>query len=200
MASPDGNIDKTPHTGQVSERRRHLLKAAAVSAPVIATLQSGAAFATASANGCVQTCETKNPAPTTITDVTDGWIRAEVILYTFRFKKPNKPYRERKRYDIKPVYTTPLAPNGFITPSAGDGPFYRANGKTWSIPGNATEISVTAAAAKFILVYYDPNDAYTDVTEIGPIIPLDDESNINGLTPLTHSCLCSVDPNNIICP
>jgi len=197
MAFPGNSIDKPSSTGQVSEQRRRLLKAAAISAPVIATLQSGAAFATASAQGCIQECETKNPGQ--ITSTTDGWVRTEVTLYTFRFKKPNKPFRTKERYDVTPFYAIPLAPGGIITPSAGDGPFYKANGKTWSIPNNATDISVIAATPKFILVYYDPNDTYTGVTEIGPIIPLDDESNISGLTPLTASCLCSVNPNNPIC-
>ena len=37
----------------ISEKRRRLLKAAASTAPVVATLQSGAAFAAASAFNCI---------------------------------------------------------------------------------------------------------------------------------------------------
>jgi hypothetical protein len=53
---------EAPHSERLSLRRRQLLKAAASTAPLVATLPSGAALANASAYNCVQQ-EINSPAP-----------------------------------------------------------------------------------------------------------------------------------------
>ena len=57
----DTKIQNDVTNEKVSGKRRRLLKTAAAAAPVIATLQSGAAFANASAHLCTKKAEKDGP-------------------------------------------------------------------------------------------------------------------------------------------
>ena len=75
----------------ISRSRRRLVKSAAVAAPVILTLPSGAAAATASAFQCIARDHEKalhNPPPELV-ESPDGWVREQTTCSTQQ--DPNDP-------------------------------------------------------------------------------------------------------------
>ncbi|HEB77076.1 MAG TPA: hypothetical protein ENI90_00930 [Methylothermaceae bacterium] len=68
----------------ISRSRRRLVKSAAVAAPVILTLPSGAAAATASAFQCIARDHEKalNNPPAELVESPDGWVREQTTCTT----------------------------------------------------------------------------------------------------------------------
>ncbi len=176
-------------TDQVSDRRRRLLKAAAAGAPLIATLQSGAAFAQASARNCIVENAGRDPAKQKGSP--DNWVRKEVIRY--KFEKPDGSITNWK-YDIDGNH-------------AAGGPYYTAGDRNGDGMGNQwsnarRQWPVAESETRYVLVYYQPTpDSInpTGAVEKGPF-PKFLETHGDGLTGLKGSCLCSVNPNEPICP
>ncbi|MCF6354819.1 MAG: hypothetical protein L3J26_06910 [Candidatus Polarisedimenticolaceae bacterium] len=167
MASPN-NIDTPPPTDQVSKQRRRLLKAAAVSAPVIATLQSGAAFAQASALACIERDAAHNP-PGEISDPSsDTFVRVAMNKYTYWDGSDTASETDFK-YDVDSLHPS--------------GPYYNSDGSSWVIPSGFAEYS---SQTVYVLAYYDSNGALS-----GRIFP---EVQVGDDQVLTTSCMTSFTP------
>lgn len=123
------NRDSQENLGRVSEKRRRLLKAAAASAPVIATLQSGGAFANASAFQCIDS--TTNDTPDGATPGTDVYVRERIAATEYTHTTNPSKWK----------YTV-------------GGTEYDENGDPWQDPGRdySAEPSIDLNA----LVYYTP--------------------------------------------
>ncbi len=178
----------------VSEKRRKLLKTAATTAPVIATLQSGAAFAAGSAHLCVNTAQTDPPTADTATN-TDAWVRTSVKRY--KFQPPGEDTGGAEwLYDF--------AGNG-----GGDGTYYRDADS--NSDGQGDSVAVSAASGwkllepmsgetRYVVVLWDASGG--GATELGahPKLFFDGVSATPSRTPLTATCLCSVDPTKCNLP
>ena len=133
----------------VSEKRRKLLKTAATTAPVIATLQSGAAFAAGSAHLCVNTAQTDPPTADTATN-TDAWVRTSVKRY--KFQPPGEDTGGAEwLYDF--------AGNG-----GGDGTYYRDADSNSDGQGDSVAVSAaggwkllepTSGETRYVVVLWD---------------------------------------------
>ncbi len=177
----------------VSEKRRKLLKSAASTAPVIATLHSGAAFATASTHLCVNTAQTDPPV--TDTPATDAWVRTSVKRYKF-LPPGGNPGDAEWLYDFEG--------NG-----GGDGTYYRDADANSDGQGDSVSVSVaggwqlldpTSGETRYVVVLWDASGS--GATELGahPKLFFDGMSATPSRTPLTATCLCSVDPTKCNLP
>lgn len=165
---------------KVSEKRRKLLKAAATTAPLIASLRSEQLLAQAigSLNCAVKTDD--NVSPDSIANflpTQDTWVRKVGI---------------KKRQNQSQPWVYLLQDNGtdywleedntgtelvFLDPQE-EPPWWDAN-------GNDVDDYYT-------LVYYDPTG---NVSRLGPYPVITDNATGNNVTALNGTCLCSVNPN-----
>jgi len=168
---PEGN-------DSISEKRRKLLKTAATTAPVIATLQSGAAFANTSAFQCINDAKSggvyevvTDPVPS------DNWVRKTIKRYKQGDQSSSNPWW----YDVDN--------NGGT-----EGTYYRRkNDGTLVSEVIDPDPSSWTAETVHVIVYYQPSDDYTQVTEVGiyPKYYVPSSSYGNQL-PINGSCLASM--------
>lgn len=203
---------EVPEQDAVVQGRRRLLKAAAASAPLIATLPNGAAFATASTAQCV--IEARD-ASKTDQDSTfdakaalgDGYVRVKGIQTEFTRVVESKTRQAGVTQDvdvIKVVYSFPSAPSTY----------YNVDGTVF----NPAEGGWTKGASQevYLLRVFVPTDGSgtpvgTDpqsvdncsfVSGVAQDIPPQciypvgqrDFYRDDGNMGLTTSCLCSVNP------
>lgn len=161
-----------------SENRRRLLKAAASAAPVIATLQSGAALANASTNQCIVASGATDDDAVKISTEPDNWIR--------------RPCLEWEVYDGDGVSTVYLQV---------DGTWYKFDGG-WTEedpdltlgdcgdPKKDCKVATTKYCFAMWLPDSDNGEGPTDVHVAGTY-PVN--SNFENFQGLQGSCLCSID-------
>ena len=93
MTDEDRTTEIENSPGQISQKRRTLIKSAAVAAPVVLTLRSGAALANASSHQCIARNETEarnaDPLLTPNEAQDDMWFRQTVSCK--KLKKQNVP-------------------------------------------------------------------------------------------------------------
>lgn len=159
--------------------RRRMLKAAAVSVPLIASLKSGAAFAVASANMCIVKNSRNQPENPALTP-SDTWIQRLVTRYTFR--NSDGAVTDAK-YDIDGIYSD------FVPDTINN--YYDADGTPWV---NRADMPVNSAESVYVLVPYQPSLDWMSVEESPFKLDITSPQ-----TALTTSCLCSVDPSNKMC-
>ncbi len=173
----------------VSEKRRRLLKSAAVSAPLIATLQSGAARAAASAHFCVTTAQTDPPVPSTTKS--DAWVRVQVKRY--RFQPPG-------------AGTTPLWLYDMDNIGGGSGIYYQETDTNADGSGDPVEVDTSAgwhlltSEDRWVVVLFDTVPDGAKKLGEHPKLFFDITSAVPSRTPLTASCLCSIDPTQCTTP
>ena len=175
--------DATPDRESVAQGRRRLLKAAATTAPLIATLPNGAAWASASTAQCIATSKTANPS--TVASQADAFVRQAGFQYT-------------------------ITPGNITVYSIGateGSPYYLANGTVRDLQTGETISSPGTSVA--LLRYFKPNTDSTDVADcattpvpncVYPRIQVAAPSADN--QPLYGTCLCSVNPTLVAgaCP
>ena len=183
-------MDKEQHNSSpeaVSERRRRLLKGAAAGAPVIATLQSGAALANTSAYQCL--LEAQSNPPDTVTTQADGWVRKNATRTLW--------YADDGSGNTVWVYT--IDGQEFTeTDADGDGLGDPWTGAGYTASGDPTEVNQPVQ----VLVYYEYPPDGTDATEVGPypkFLATYTPPSGNDTTPITGTCLCSISPNEPQC-
>ena len=174
----------------ISEKRRKLLKTAAASAPVIATLQSGAAFANTSAFQCIN--DAKNTAatlPEVVADPvppSDNWVRKTVKRYRYQKTKKNGKIKITDWwYDVDGNH------DGFDP----EGPFYRIKkGKVKSkiFNKNKHKWNEYDSETVNVIVYYEPNSDHTNVTEMGVYPKFHVAQPYDTPLPINGSCLASM--------
>ncbi len=173
---------KQEQNQKISQKRRKLLKSAAAGAPVIATLQSGAAFANTSAFQCINDASSSPPTKAVAVPPPDQWVRVTVSRYQFT-DNTNPANVTDWLYDIDGVYASGSS-TGVV------GPFYDASGNTVSVDlANWTE---TASEQVAVIQYYEVNPAHTAV--VGTLNPYPKQvvTDSNTQVPLNASCLASM--------
>ena len=164
----------------ISEKRRKLLKTAAASGALVATLQNAGPAAAASAYGCIHTSIADSgdkwidPASTH-----DSWVRAKATLYVVK--------HGNKEVEVFEINETEYQGKYYL--DNGDEPVQAVINKikngNWE---SKKDIEV--------LVYYQPihdGTGYVDATEQGPWPIIQPNPGIN--TELAGTCLCSMSPN-----
>ena len=179
--------------GSVSNTRRKLLKAAAVSAPLVSSLKSGSAFAMTSVIQCIG-MDHNNPPNYNVTSgyySNDGWMRQQVKRY--RYKKSNG-YWTPWLYHLDSNFNT-ATKTGTLYKHNTD-PSRRAKNVSF---GNkqyeAEDVSVLVLFPTYVDSYgnrvlSNPNPSYD--AKLYPQFMLSD--NHVDMTAITHSCLTSVAP------
>lgn len=183
----------------MSASRRRLLKAAARSAPLIATLPSGAALANASAFQCLTPLQeaATGGAPDGALPSPDGYLRvlAELVI----FKNAVLNIETGRAYRI---------------PFAGGTKLIDMNGNLFQIPRNSIEGS---SSAVYLLVLYrsrntDPVTVdqecdlrtvtgWTPTSPKNCVYPIAQVSTVQpgGNLGMVASCWCSLSPNDPLC-
>jgi hypothetical protein len=180
----NSKTNETAPQDSVSIKRRKLLKTAATTAPVIATLQSGAAFANTSAYQCINDATKELDIKETVKDpvpLGDNWVRKQVKRY--KFKDSGGTITENWWYDIDGVF------------GVSSGPYYRVSDDGTLKQGDfpASDWSVAAEQTVHVIVYFEPDATNTSVVEVGVYPkyyvaqPYD-----NTQLPLNGSCLASM--------
>ncbi len=176
---------------KISQKRRRLLKTAAATAPVIATLHSGAAFANASAYQCINDARTQPPSEETSSP--DTWVRVEVKRYKFKHIDNGKKKKTNNWwYDVDGVMGS-----GCSRASPCSGTFYRIKNGVPKARYFDKIIKILSEETVWVVKYYQPDADNTSVTEVGPYpkfyeLPPDFVEK----TPINASCLASMTSNN----
>jgi hypothetical protein len=180
---------ENPDQETVVQSRRRLLKAAAATAPLIATLPNGAAWATASTAQCIITSRTG--AANVVSDPPpdgDTFVRQKGREVVVGKEDETDTSKWKTVYTIKPDDTS----------------YYDSDGKKYNLPGSWEE---KASTDKQLLRFFDatsPDDVVNNPTgvencgdtPIPPqcIFPVDQVGSGGNNQPLATSCLCSVNP------
>ncbi|HIE55419.1 MAG TPA: hypothetical protein EYP90_09610 [Chromatiaceae bacterium] len=168
----------------VSEKRRKLLKTAATTAPVIATLQSGAAFANTSAYQCINDAKT-NPPPEWTGDPVpsgDNWVRKTITRYKYKKKSDNTI--SNWWYDVD-------GNHGVSNP---EGPYYRVQ-NDGTVASRSFDLNLWdeyQSEIVNVIVYYEPNVDYTGVSEVGVYPKYYVAQPYDSNLPINGSCLASM--------
>lgn len=180
-----GSTDKTtsaPAPNQaVSENRRRLLKAAAVGAPMIATLKSGAAAATASARQCIANDATATP--TGIVEAGDPLIDQYVYQSGEQYKV----------YDADGVATVYY----FV-----QGGWYTESGTSIASPVESSvactddKKSCFESEARYFLALWQPDGTPPTTVTSQCVVPV---KSLDDFQALSQSCWSSVAPGTVRC-
>jgi len=211
------NPDKTaaPRRDDVSRTRRHLLKAAAYTAPLIATLPSGAARAQASAANCVIELQDNAvddaPAEVVAGDVDDGYIRVDGtvqlcglpggrITDVYRFEIPGRsPSAVATDSDGNWVDTGTLTPFGdeqpvrllvLYYPVPADGSLPVGASVTCDLKGNPP-LDLNTWPTPTPQPPADPTDTNYCIAPLAEV-----SQGQPGNIGMTQSCWCSLNPND----
>lgn len=179
--------DATPDRESVAQGRRRLLKAAATTAPLIATLPNGAAWATASTNQCI--IDSRNGASVDVVTSGDGFVRQNGQEVKIGLKTSTDPQTYKTYYTIDPDDTT----------------YYDVNGNVYAL---TSDYEVKSKTDVQLLRFFDATSDTGDIannptgaancgdTPIPPqcIYPVDKKATAGNNQALYTSCLCSVNP------
>jgi hypothetical protein len=191
----------TPHTNQ---RRRRLLQAS-MSAPFVASLQTSAAYANASAFQCVAKAdeEAAGVAGLIPGDAHDAYVRVSIWGFTYKAGDLTKVFWDVTGGDANAPTTGDklYAEDGSVlTVNNTDGSGTDQVNTLWTYQQNITPINSLA------LVLYDPDypdysgghiDVLDDPTPVYPKFTIVQHSQIG----MPQSCLCSVTGGNAaVCP
>ena len=172
----------------ISEKRRRLLKAAATTAPVIATLQSGAAFANTSAFQCIDDAKSGGVDEVVADPVPSGdhWVRKTIKRY--KYKRKIDEHISTWWYDV----------DGNHDGVSPEGPYYRVRNEDGSVASRTFNLSnwdEHESETVNVIVYYQPNGDYTGVSKIKDPYPKYYVAQPYGEPlPINASCLASMAP------
>ena len=162
-----------------SEQRRRLLKAAATSVPVIATLPTSSAFANASVHQCVINAERTpdDEVPRYIPAGPDQYVRAQGIMGTFTNRGAEIPAIGLPR---------PNPTSWWRPPDGGDllGQWVPLNTAGLPGPNNPEDVDV------LVLWAVDAQGTGFDLIGVWP----ETNAETGSAFGVVQSCLCSVDP------
>ena len=181
-----------PATATTDARRRRLLQAS-MSAPFVASLQIGTAYAqaTASAFQCVAKADGEADSVLGLTDSADSYVRVSIWGFTYSAGSTDKVFWDVTGDDTAPDSGDTLyAEDGTVlSVNNGNGNGKDNNGTTWNYQQDI------AAINKMALMLYDPGapdylhvSELTDATPIYPKFVIMQNTQIG----MPQSCLCSV--------